>query len=224
KFKQTNELTKTDYKKSSNIRGIPKLDDAHFAGCGKGKECYLFLTEGDSAKSLVVAGMSVIGRQQYGVFPLRGKPPNVREAKEELLLKNEEFKNIKQILGLRQNKIYTDTSKLRYSGIIIMTDQDVDGSHIKGLIVNMLHYFWPSLLKIKDFVRCFVTPIVKVYKKSDKKKKDPIVFYNLVDYKKWYETEYSKNKWEKPKYYKGLGTSDNAEAKEMFSDFENHII
>lgn len=45
---------------------------------------------------------------------------------------------------------------------MIMTDQDHDGSHIKGLLINLLHHFWPSLLKLKGFLQEFITPIVKV--------------------------------------------------------------
>merc|ERR1719224_208485 len=51
---------------------IPKLEDANLAGGGQGHECTLILTEGDSAKSLAVAGLSIIGRNRYGVFPLKG--------------------------------------------------------------------------------------------------------------------------------------------------------
>jgi len=58
-----------------------RLIDANNAGLkGKSQDCTLILTEGDSAKALAVAGMSVVGRDYYGVFPLRGKPLNVRDA------------------------------------------------------------------------------------------------------------------------------------------------
>ena len=57
---------------------------------------------------------------------------------------------------------YDSTKQLRYGHLMIMTDQDHDGSHIKGLIMNFLHHFYPSLLKIKGFLLEFITPIVKV--------------------------------------------------------------
>lgn len=60
--------------------GIPKLDDANNAGGRGSDKCTLILTEGDSAKSLAISGLSVVGRDHYGVFPLRGKLLNVREA------------------------------------------------------------------------------------------------------------------------------------------------
>ena len=67
-------------KKNSNLTDIPKLDDASNAGGSKSSKCSLIVTEGDSAKALAVSGLSVIGRDNFGVFPLRGKLLNVREA------------------------------------------------------------------------------------------------------------------------------------------------
>jgi DNA gyrase/topoisomerase IV subunit B len=57
---------------------------------------------------------------------------------------------------------YKDTTSLRYGHIMIMTDQDHDGSHIKGLLMNFMHHFYPSLLKVPGFLIEFITPIVKV--------------------------------------------------------------
>lgn len=74
------ELKKTDGSKKKRLTGIPKLDDANEAGGRNSKDCTLILTEGDSAKALAVAGLSVVGRDYFGVFPLRGKVLNVRDA------------------------------------------------------------------------------------------------------------------------------------------------
>lgn len=228
KYKADEELKKTDGKKVQTLRGLAKLDDALWAGTRRSKECYLILTEGDSAKKFAIDGLEVIGREKYGVFPLRGKLLNVREATSKQILNNEEFSNIKQIMGLKQNKKYNDTSQLRYGGgVVILTDADVDGSHIKGLIINMFHKYWPSLLKKKGFIQALSTPIIKVYKKTDAKKKEPVIFYTLSEYDKWRKEEESNNtinKWEKPKYYKGLGTSTTAEAKQLFNEFEKRIL
>jgi DNA topoisomerase II len=106
-----------------SLTGLPKLSDANNAGTKNAKNCTLILTEGDSAKSLAVAGLAVVGRDDYGVFPLRGKMLNVREAKHDQIMKNEEVQNIKKIMGLQHNKDYTDTSSLRYGRLMIMTDQ-----------------------------------------------------------------------------------------------------
>ncbi len=224
-FKEMTGLNKTDGKKVTNLKGIEKLEDAKWAGTRKGKYCKLILTEGDSAKSFALSGLELIGRDKFGVFPLRGKLLNVREATSKQLLENKEFINIKKILGLKQSKKYTDVSKLRYGGIIILTDSDVDGSHIKGLIINMLHRFWPSLLKIKGFVQSMATPIIKAFKKSDTKKEHPKIFYTLTDYRNWVNKEMDgdTSKWT-IKYYKGLGTSTEKEAKETFNNFDNQII
>ncbi len=221
-FKEMAGLNKTDGKKVSRLMNIEKLADAEWAGTKKAKYTKLILTEGDSAKAFALSGLEIIGREKYGVFPLRGKLLNVREATASQLLNNKEFINLKKILGLKQNKKYTDVSQLRYGGIITLTDQDVDGSHIKGLIINLIHTFWPSLLKVKGFIQSMSTPIIKAFKKSDTKKQNPKVFYTITDYRNWIESEEA-NKWT-IKYYKGLGTSTEKEAKEVFNDFDNRLI
>ena len=77
KFKQNNELKKKGGSKRSRLVGITKLDDANFAGTAKSCDCTLILTEGDSAKSLAISGLGVVGRDFYGVFPLKGTYPNL---------------------------------------------------------------------------------------------------------------------------------------------------
>jgi len=228
KFKADGELKKTDGKKNKSLRGMAKLDDAEWAGTNKSHLCKLIVTEGDSAKSFAVSGLSMIGTEQYGVFPLKGKPINAREVSTKALLKNEEFCNIKQILGLKNGKKYTEENikELRYGGIIILTDQDVDGSHIKGLLMNMIHSYWPTLLKIDGFIQSMATPIVKVHKKSDKKinksYQSELTFYNLNDYNEW--TNSVNPKLWVSKYFKGLGTSTDEEAVKAFIDFDKKII
>lgn len=201
---------KTDGKKSNKIYGLPKLEDANFAGTQKSKSCTLILTEGDSAKTMALAGISEVGRNFYGVFPLRGKLLNVKDIPTKKLIENEEIQNIKKILGLESGKEYADTGKLRYGKIMIMTDQDYDGSHIRGLIINMFHTLWHSLLD-KDFIVSLLTPIIKVTKDNNHHS-----FYNVSDYDKW--TKENKTTGWKVKYYKGLGTSNDKEAKEYFKN------
>nr|NVI79291.1 topoisomerase 2 [Cucujiformia] len=126
KFKEQNELQKiTGKKKMSKLKGIPKLEDANEAGSKDGYKCTLILTEGDSAKSLAVSGLGIIGRDYYGVFPLRGKLLNVREATHKQILENAEINNLVKILGLQYKKKYTtdaDLRTLRYGKVMIMTD------------------------------------------------------------------------------------------------------
>jgi DNA topoisomerase II len=214
-FYDKKKLVKTDGKKISRII-VPKLDDANLAGTKNSAECTLILTEGDSAKTLAVAGLSVIGRDRYGVFPLRGKILNVKDATLQKISDNNEITAIKKIMGLEQNKKYTDISQLRYGSIMIMTDQDHDGSHIKGLIFNIFQSMWHELYEIPGFLTSMLTPIIK----ATNSKKDVIEFYNMSDYERWSETDVAKNGSWKIKYYKGLGTSSDQEAKEYFKNMK----
>lgn len=220
KFKENSSLKKTDGKKQVKIAGIPKLEDANKAGTKESHKCTLILTEGDSAKATAMAGLGVVGRDYYGVFPLKGKMLNVREASPAQLLANEEIKNLKLILGLKQGEDYTSQEKfntLRYGHVIILVDQDPDGSHIKGLFMNMVHSLWPSLIKRPEFIQGLNTPIVKATKG-----KEVITFYNLSDYETWRESPAATGY--KVKYYKGLGTSTSMEAKEYFVDINSKLI
>jgi len=212
-------LKKKSGAKRSRVQGISKLDDANFAGTAKSKDCTLILTEGDSAKALAISGLSVVGRDYYGVFPLKGKPLNVREAANNQIMKNEEIQNIVQILGLKFGMEYTNTSSLRYGHLMIMADQDYDGSHIKGLLINFLHHFWPSLLSsCPGFLLEFITPIIKATKKNQKHS-----FFTIPEYESWKALNNDGKGWN-IKYYKGLGTSSGAEGREYFSDLPTHRI
>jgi DNA topoisomerase-2 len=218
KFKAKKALGKNDGKKKTKLLGIDKLDDANDAGGRNSSDCTLILTEGDSAKALAVSGLSVVGRDKYGVFPLKGKLLNVRDAATTTIMKNAEISNLKQIIGLKQGVEYADTKSLRYGHVMIMTDQDQDGSHIKGLVINMFATFWPSLLRLPGFLTEFITPIVRCSK--GKKSKE---FYTLPEYEAWKEG-HDDGKGYKIKYYKGLGTSTSQEAKVYFSDLVKHKI
>ncbi|CCK73035.1 DNA topoisomerase 2 KNAG_0M01820 [Huiozyma naganishii CBS 8797] len=215
-----NQLKKSDGTRKSRITEYPKLEDANKAGTKDSYKCTLILTEGDSALSLAVAGLAVVGRDFYGCYPLRGKILNVREASADQILKNAEIQAIKKIMGLQHRKNYEDTKTLRYGHLMIMTDQDHDGSHIKGLIINFLESSFPGLLDIPGFLVEFITPIVKVT--ITKPRKQVIAFYNIPDYEKWRLEEAHKFTW-KQKYYKGLGTSSSQEVREYFSDLDKHL-
>jgi len=208
-------LTKISGKKKNKIFDIEKLEDARYAGTKKSNECVLILTEGDSAKTMAVAGISVIenSRDYYGIYPLKGKLLNTRgEGKEKIIYKNKEINDLMKIIGFDITKIYENLNSLRYSKILIMTDQDVDGSHIKGLIINFIASKWPSLLGIENFISCLLTPIIKATKSKSVKN-----FYSLVDFDKWLKKN-NNGKGYHIKYYKGLGTSDPKEAKKYFID------
>jgi len=108
-----------------------------------------------------------------------------------------------------------------------------DGSHIKGLVINFFRHFWPKLLKApvdeppevaskkQPFLSSFVTPLLKANQKG---KKETLSFFSLAEYQAWRDSlEKDELKRWKVKYYKGLGTSTPAEAKEYFSNFDNHM-
>lgn len=218
KFKADQQIKKTDGTKRSRLLGLTKLSDANNAGTKHAKDCTLILTEGDSAKALAVAGLGVVGRDNFGVFPLRGKLLNVREAKHDQIMKNEEIQNIKKIMGLQHNKDYGNVSTLRYGRLMIMTDQDHDGSHIKGLLINFLDHFYPSLLKLPEFLVEFVTPIVRVTRGNQRRD-----FFTIPEYEQWLEETPNAKKWDS-KYFKGLGTSTDADARDYFSHMKKHMI
>ena len=206
--KDLKENTKTDGKKQSKITGIPKLDDAIYAGTSKSHECTLILTEGDSAKATAISGLTQDQRNYFGVFPLKGKILNVKGGVKKDVEKTSEIAALKKIIGLEYGKSYTDVKALRYGRILIMTDQDYDGSHIRGLLINMFHELWHELIKIPGFITYMATPIVKTSRGKQTRS-----FYTQYEYEQW--------RLENPtgwtiKYYKGLGTSTSVEAKEYF--------
>jgi DNA topoisomerase II len=222
KAKADQQLAKSDGNKRSRMNN-PKLVDANLAGTKRGHECTLILTEGDSAKGLAVAGRAILDPDRIGVFPLRGKLLNVRDASIDQISKNAEIQNIKQFLGLKHKQVYKDTTGLRYGHLMIMADQDHDGSHIKGLLINFLQVQFPSLLKLPEFFREFITPIVKVWKGPNPKK--PIStksFFTLPQYEEWKERHANDKGW-KHKYYKGLGTSLPEDAQIYFSNLDEHL-
>ncbi|KAL4429953.1 hypothetical protein ABPG74_000319 [Tetrahymena malaccensis] len=221
KARQNAKLAKTlKGGKKGRITGIPKLDDANDAGTARSENCTLILTEGDSAKALAMAGIEVVGRDNYGVFPLKGKLLNVREANKKQIIENQEIQNICKIIGLDPAiENYENTKQLRYGSLMIMADQDSDGSHIKGLVINFIHHFWPSLFKMKGFLKEFITPILKVTKGDEVHS-----FFTIQDFKNFAAQKGDRLKQYKVKYYKGLGTSTDKEAKEYFSNFNKHQI
>ena len=216
--KDASSSKKTDGKKVSTVRGIPKLIDANRAGTVDSHKCTLILTEGDSAKAGVVSGLSAEDRNFIGVYPLKGKMANVRNFSEKKFSENKECIELKKILALESGKTYTtETMKyLRYGKILLLTDQDLDGAHIQGLVINMFQTKWPSLVKQDGFISYMNTPILKATKG-----KSAISFYSEVEYNEWKESTPHYHKW-KIKYYKGLGTSTGKEFKEYFK--ENKFI
>jgi len=213
--KENKAAKKTDGAKTKSIRGIPKLTDANWAGTEKSKDCVIIFCEGDSAKAGIISGLSSDDRNTIGVYPMKGKILNVRGEPVKKISENNEIAEIKKILGLETGKKYNtieDVYKhLRYGKVLFMTDQDLDGSHIKGLGINLFQSEWPTLTEIPEFIGFMNTPILKA-KKGDVE----LNFYNDGEYEEWKEENDSKG-W-KIKYYKGLGTSTGKEFREYFEN------
>jgi DNA topoisomerase-2 len=213
--KENKAAKKTDGTKSKSVRGIPKLTDANWAGTEKSKDCMLILCEGDSAKAGILSGLSSEDRNIVGVYPLKGKLLNVRGEPVKKIADNKEIAEIKQIVGLVTGKKYLnieDVNKnLRYGKVLFMTDQDLDGSHIKGLCINLFACEWPTLVQIPGFIGFMNTPILKAKKGSNE-----LNFYNDGEFEEW--KEHNDIKGWNIKYYKGLGTSTGKEFKEYFEN------
>jgi len=215
--KESKAAKKTDGSKVKTVRGIPNLIDANFSGTEKSKDCILILCEGLSAMSGIVSGLSSSDRNTIGIFPLKGKVLNVRGEKSAKINENKEIAAIKKILGLESGKKYKSIedvhSSLRYGRVMVMTDQDLDGSHIKGLCINLFHSEWSSLCEIPGFI-CFMnTPILRA-----KKGQQTALFYNDGEYETWKQSfgPDGPKGWT-IKYFKGLGTSTAVEFKEYFA-------
>ena len=223
-FKEGEKLKNTSVSRHKILH--EKLEDGSYCGTPKkATQCTLILTEGDSAKTFAVSGLKALGeerRKYYGIFPLRGKLLNVRDATVKQINDNEEIIALRNIIGLQIGKDYSkDSSGLRYGAIMILTDQDEDGSHIKGLLFNFFHHFWPTLLKRNTAIKAMNTPLLRVWKMKKKglrKIRDPDsmqIFYAERDYEVWKELHKGEKGWQY-KYYKGLGTNTPEEAAECF--------
>jgi DNA topoisomerase-2 len=211
--KENKAAKKTDGVKSKSVRGIPKLTDANWAGTDKSSNCTIIFCEGDSAKAGIISGLSSEDRNSIGVYPMKGKILNVRGESTKKISENKEIAEIKKILGLETGKKYANIEdvhkSLRYGKVLFMTDQDLDGSHIKGLGINLFQSEWPTLTAIPEFIGFMNTPILKA-----KKGTTELNFYNDGEYNTWKEENDIKG-W-KLKYYKGLGTSTGKEFREYF--------
>jgi DNA topoisomerase-2 len=213
-LKDNKAAKKTDGIKSKSVRGIPKLTDANWAGTEKSGLCTLIFCEGDSAKAGIISGLSSEDRNTIGVYPLKGKLLNVRGELAKRISENKEITEIKKILGLETGKQYLPedvVNCLRYGKVLFLTDQDLDGSHIKGLCINLFESEWPSLTAIPGFMGFMNTPILKALKGTK-----TLMFYNDGEYDEWKTENEADVKGWKIKYYKGLGTSTGKEFKEYF--------
>jgi DNA topoisomerase II len=212
-------LKKAERKKRGYTK-VEGLDPANLEGGKKGRECTLIIVEGLSAKSYIESGIQKgffgkAGRDYFGILPLSGKILNTRNAKPSSIADNKVIGTIIRAVGLEHGLDYTldeNYNKLRYGKICIVVDGDRDGSHIAGLIQNLFHSLFPTLLKRDPpFLIKMQTPIVRVFQKGG-----DILFYDEDEFHQY--AERNKNKTIQKKYYKGLGTNKDSDAIETFGN------
>lgn len=173
----------------------------------------LFLVEGDSA-----GGSAKLGRNKkhQAILPLKGKVINVEKAKLSDVLKNEEIGTIITCLGTGIGKEF-DISKLKYNKVIIMTDADVDGSHIQALLLTMFYRFMRPLIE-HGHVYLAIPPLYKISKKSDSSK------FKYV----WNEEQLNEYRQEFKSYeiqrYKGLGEMNADQLWETTMNPDNRML
>ncbi|MBR4789430.1 MAG: type IIA DNA topoisomerase subunit B [Treponema sp.] len=138
---------------------IPKLKDCryHLQDGEKGANSMIFITEGDSATGSMVGSRDV---SYQAIFSLRGKPENMYGCKKSALFENEELKNLTFSLGVQQ-----DIEGLRFDKIIIATDADNDGYHIRNLVMTYLLLYFEELV-LSGHVYILETPLFRVRNKS----------------------------------------------------------
>ena len=221
--KEIRQVSAQDKKQRRKKRSI-NIDDANKAGTKLSSECLLLITEGKSAKTFASAGIEVgipfndkmvKGRDKVGFLTLTGKILNVENASMKQISANTAINELKQALGAELNVDYTQEKnfkKLRYGGIVILTDADVDGDHIKGLLLLCFKKLWPSILNTR-FVSSMLTPIGRIIFPNNRKN---LVFYDETNFRKWIKENARTNVKFKVKYYKGLGTSSSDEVLEIF--------
>lgn len=208
-----------------------KYEDANYAGRRPG--CRAYAVEGDSARAYVrkFIDLDSKGKDYSGILTCKGKFLNVLTATIKQLEDNVEFRSLIEMLGLRtdipldeMDEYYAKPENfktLRYDEFVIVTDSDVDGLHIRGLLILAFWRYWRSLLNI-GYVKVLLTPILRV-----KVGRTTYKFFTDNDHDKW-KQEYIK-RWEEGKesvnpdsfkyvYYKGLGSSDDNDIKD---DHEN---
>lgn len=204
------ELRKLNRTTQSNnfLKRIAKFDDAN----GKiRKNCMLLLTEGDSASRPIVSSRDA---KKHGVFPLKGKPLNVRDIDVKKLVANEEFQNIMSILGLKIGHQVKDVDDLRFGKICIVSDQDLDGFHVSGLFFNMMWTFWPELFKMGIVHRMRTPLVIATHKKTQYE------FFTEKEYHEWAE----QHPGHKFKYYKGLGSFGSVDFKRFLDDEDRYLM
>lgn len=181
---------------------IPKLRDCKYhAGDGSesAEDTMIFLAEGDSAAASLVAARNPLTQ---AVFALRGKPLNVFGLKRDQLYKNEEMFNLMNALHIEE-----DVSNLRYQKVVLATDADVDGLHIRNLLITLFMTYFEGLIQ-QEHLYILETPLFKVRHKNSQH-----YFYTEEDKDAWLEKH--GNKQSEVTRFKGLGEISPDEFKQF---------
>lgn len=209
--KQFASMAKTDGKLRRNIR-LKNGTDANNAGKADRHNCVLYIAEGNSASAYAtnLAGLIPNGLDYIGILPMRGKLFNVMGKENFQIERNAEITELKKMLGLREGTDYLNPANfnsLRYGSVMIMSDSDVDGKHITGLLLNFFHCRFPSLLA-RGFLMFYRSPIMRVTHG-----KNTLKFYTQAEYEKWRDSTPNYKNW-KHNYYKGLGSSSEEDVED----------
>lgn len=200
-------------RKSKYLKGDVKCEDANWAGGAKSEECLLCLVEGLSASAypsrLFEHRLGANFRDRIGILPLQGKLLNTMNTEEVVALNNKVIKRINTVMGLDPTLDYRrpeDLKRLRYGYLLILSDADVDGKHITGLVVNYLLGRFPGLAEHGRLLSRR-TPIVRVV---HRRTKVATKFYTLQQFNDWRRTA-DTNHYYSPEYFKGLASSSPGE-------------